>query len=185
VFRPLSYYPKEFIGKDLNKSIFPILTEGFEGNLFINHNFRSIFLVDGDELISIPAEHSKFPKDPPSSNSNMFEDMDEIMRIINHADIYLNLYYFKQLEVFVRVAKFEDIPDMSSGLDPHVAAHWGLVFLDKEYNRIGELDLPENRFNGFGLFADNEGIWISIDHPKHPDLSEDYLRFRLIEIKSP
>jgi hypothetical protein len=54
--------------------------------------------------------------------------------------------------------------------------------LDSEFNKIGELELEENQFNGTYIFGNQEGIWVSTDHPDNPELSEDFLKFRLIEV---
>jgi hypothetical protein len=181
---PLSYFPEEFVGSNLNKSIFPLLSKGPEGTPMINLNFRDIYYLKDGKPTAAYAAHSKFPHDPPLSSSlNMFEDMPEIMRMVSYTDIYTHFLYLKDLDIFVRVAKFEDIPENEFGGDSHVASKWGLVFLDANFNKIGELDLEENRFNGTYIFGDKDGIWVSIDHPENPELSEDYLRFRLIEVK--
>ena len=113
----------------------------------------------------------------------MFEDMPEIMKIVNHVDIYTDLFYFKNQELMVRVAKFEDIPENMFEPGSFLASKWGLVFLDKEFNKIAEMELEPDRYNGRYIFEDKEGIWISTDHPNNPDLSEDVLRFQLFEVK--
>ncbi|SDA96423.1 hypothetical protein SAMN03080617_04223 [Algoriphagus alkaliphilus] len=113
----------------------------------------------------------------------MFEDMPEIMKLINYADIYTDLFYLKNQKLMVRVAKFEDVPDNYLDADSFLASRWGLVFLDSDFNKVGEMELTPDRFNGRNIFGDHEGIWISTDHPENPDMSEDFLRFRLITVK--
>lgn len=180
---PISYFPKEFVGDNLNKSIFPLLSKGPGGTPMINMNFRNIYYLKSGEVIPAFAPHSKFPHEPPlSSSPNMFEDMSEIMKIVSYTDIYTNLMYIKSLDMIVRVAKFEDIPEDQFGPENHIASRWGLVFLDSDFNKIGELDLDENQFNGNYIFGNDDGIWVSIDHPDNPMLSEDFLKFRLIEV---
>jgi hypothetical protein len=181
-FLPMSYFPEEFVGTNLNKSIFPLLSKDPSGSPMINMNFRNIYHFKDGEIISSPAAHSKFPHEPPlSSSPNMFEDMPEIMRMVSYTDIYTSLIYLADLDLIVRVAKFEDIPKDQFGSETHIASKWGLVFLDSDFNKIGELDLEENQFNGAYLFGNREGIWVSTDHPDNPELSEDFLKFRLIE----
>lgn len=184
-FLPMSYFPEEFVGTNLNKSIFPLLSKGPDGSPMINMNFRNIYHFKDGEIISTPAAHSRFPHEPPlSSSPNMFEDMPEIMRMISYTDIYTELIYLEELDLIVRVAKFEDIPEDEFGPETQIASKWGLVFLDSDFNKIGELDLEENQFNGTYIFGDKDGVWVSADHPDNPELSEDYLRFRLIEVGS-
>uniref|UniRef100_UPI0035942928 DUF4221 family protein n=1 Tax=Aquiflexum sp. TaxID=1872584 RepID=UPI0035942928 len=182
-FIPVSYFPEEFVGTNLNKSIFPLLSKGPNGSPLINMNFRNIYHFKDGEIISSPAAHSKFPNDPPlSSSPNMFEDMPEIMKMIRYTDIYTQLLYLQELDLMVRVAKYEDIPEGEFGPETHIASKWGLVFLDSDFNKVGELDLEENQFNGTYIFGNQEGVWVSTDHPDNPELSEDFLKFRLIEV---
>ena len=182
-FIPMSYFPKEFVGTNLNKSIFPLLSKGPEESPMINMNFRDIYYLKNGKPSAASAAHSKFPHDPPlSSSPNMFEDMSEIMKMISYTDIYTQLLYLKDLDLFVRVAKFEDVPEEEFSGDSHIASRWGQVFLDAGLNKIGELELPKNLFNGTYIFGDQEGIWVSTDHPENPELSEDFLKFRLIEV---
>jgi hypothetical protein len=183
-FTPISYFPEEFVGDNLNKSIFPLLSLGPDDMPVINMNFRNIYRIKEGEVVSSFAGHSAFPNDPPVSKSpNMFEDMPEIMKIINHVDIYTDLFCFKNQGLMVRAAKFEDIPENIFDPGSFLASRWGLVFLDLDFNKIGEMELAPDRYNGQYIFEDKDGIWISIDHPNNPDLSEDLLRFQLIEIK--
>jgi len=56
------------------------------------------------------------------------------------------------------------------------------VFLDTDYKKVGEITLEPNQYNGQYIFGTNEGIWISTDHPENPELSEDFMRFQLIEV---
>lgn len=183
-FTPVSYFPAEFVGDNLKKSIFPLLSLGPDEVPVINMNFRNIYRIKDGEVISSFAGHSGFPNDPPTSDSpNMFEDMPEIMRMIKYTDIYTDLFYHKNQDLMVRVAKFEDVPENYLDADSFLASKWGLVFLDSEFNKVGELDLMPDRYYGKYIFGDKAGIWVSTDHPENPDFSEDFLRFQLIEVK--
>jgi hypothetical protein len=57
-----------------------------------------------------------------------------------------------------------------------------LVFLDSDFNKVGEMELETDRYYGKYIFGDREGIWVSADHQNNPDFSEDFLRFQLIEV---
>lgn len=183
-FTTISYFPEEFVGDNLNKSIFPLLSLGPEEMPVINMNFRNIYSIKDGEVIASFAGHSGFPNDPPTSDSpKMFENMEEIMKIIKHVDIYTDLFFLKNQDLMVRVAKFEDIPENILDADSFLASKWGLVFLDSDFNKVGELELAPDQYNGHYIFGDKEGIWISTDHPENPVLAEDFIRFQLIEVK--
>ena len=182
-FTPVSYFPEEFVGNNLNKAIFPILSLGPDQEPVINLNFRNLYQVKNGEVQAHSAAHSEFPEEPTTSSmSNMFEDMNEIMKMINNVDIYTDLFYLPEQELLVRVAKFEDIPENTADAT-FLASQWGLVFLDTDYKKVGEITLEPNQYNGQYIFGTKEGIWISTDHPENPELSEDFLRFQLIEVK--
>ncbi|MFN3996188.1 DUF4221 family protein [Algoriphagus sp.] len=183
-FDMISYFPEEFVGDNLNKSIFPLLSLGPDDRPVINMNFRNIYRIVDGAVISSFAGHSGFPNNPPTSNSpKLFEDMDEIMKLINHVDIYTDLFYLKNQDLMVRVAKFEDVPENYMDSDSFMASRWGLVFLDSDFNKVGELELETDRYYGKYIFGDKEGIWVSADHQNNPDFSEDFLRFQLIEVR--
>jgi hypothetical protein len=182
-FDMISYFPEEFVGDNLNKSIFPLLSLGPDDMPVINMNFRNIYRITDGKVISSFAGHSGFPNDPPTSDSpKLFEDMDEIMKLINHVDIYTDLFYLKNQGLMVRVAKFEDIPENVLDTEAFMPSRWGLVFLDSDFNKVGEMELETDRYYGKYIFGDKEGIWVSADHQNNPDFSEDFLRFQLIEV---
>ncbi|WP_144605792.1 DUF4221 family protein [Algoriphagus algorifonticola] len=181
-FTPVSYFPAEFVGTNLNKAIFPLLSLGPDQEPVINLNFRNLYQVKNGKIQAHLAAHSEFPEEPTTSSMpNMFEDMNEIMKMINNVDIYTDLFYLPEQELLVRVAKFEDIPESTADAT-FLASQWGLVFLDTDYKKIGEITLEPNQYNGQYIFGTNEGIWISTDHPENPELSEDFMRFQLIEV---
>lgn len=183
-FSAASYFPEEFIGTNLNKAIFPLLSLGPKGEPVINLNFRNIYYLNKGEVRSSAAGLTSFGDDPPTSAMpNMFEDMNEIMKMINHVDMYTDLYYLSAQDLLVRVAKFEDIPENMMDTNGFMASRWGLVFLNSSFQKIGELELEPNRYNPRYLFGTEEGIWISTAHPENPDLEEDFISFQLIEVK--
>lgn len=183
-FTPVSYFPEEFVGDNLNKSIFPLLSLGPDEMPIVNMNFRDIYRIADGKAISSFAGHSGFPIDPPTSNSpKLFEDMDELMKMINHVDSYTDLFYLKNQDLMVRVAKFEDIPENVLDTDAFMPSRWGLVFLDSDFNKVGEMELDTAMFYGKYIFGDKEGIWVSADHQNNPDFSEDFLRFQLIQVR--
>lgn len=183
-FTPVSYFTAEFVGDNLKKGIFPLLSLGPDDMPIVNMNFRDIYRIVDGKAISSFAGHSGFPNDPPTSSSpNMFEDMPEIMRMMNYTDIYTDLFYLEKPGLMVRVAKFEDVPENYLDSDSFMPSRWGLVFLDTEFNKVGELELEADRFYGKYIFGDDDGIWVSADHQDNPDFSEDFLRFQLIEVR--
>jgi hypothetical protein len=54
-----------------------------------------------------------------------------------------------------------------------------LIF-DENFKKLGEYDLPNNRFFVIDHFVAPDGLYISENHPENPELNEDILRFRKI-----
>ncbi len=182
VFEYLSFYDAEFIGSNLNKFIPPLIYQGANSKIIINHNYKNIFLFDGERSIRKEAAYSSFPINPPSSEQDIFDDMNELMRLIRFEDIYSRVFYFSQHQLYVRTAQHKETHKDPSGMEEHIAAKWGLVFLNEEFNKVGELELPESKFNPNYMFATAEGIWISTAHPDNPDLEEGVLQFQLLKL---
>jgi hypothetical protein len=181
-FQPLSHYDVGFLGSNLNKHIIPSLHRAKGDAFVVNHNYRDIWVIEGEEISQHPAAHSKFPKDPPMSDKDIFEDMNEMMRIMNYSDIYTDFHYLPSLNLYVRTAKFEDIPMQEAPMESFFAASWGLVFLDMDFKKVGELDLPSKKYNPKYIFATEVGIWVSTTHPDNPDVEEGVITFELIKV---
>ncbi len=178
-----SMFDREFLGNNLNKMIMSGVTLGKNGELIVNYNFRDIYVIKDGNQRSYSASFSQFPTDPPTSSKDLFEDMDEIMRIMNYSNAYERIEYLPLHDLYMRVAKFEESPD--DGMDFQrlfLSSKWALVFLDENFQKVGEIVLPESATNGNYIFETEEGIWFSTDHPDNPELDEEKFQFRLLTI---
>ncbi|TVP54644.1 MAG: DUF4221 domain-containing protein [Mongoliibacter sp.] len=182
-YKELNKFDLEFLGDNLNKMIIPTsVALGKNNEIIINHNYRNIYVYHNGETKKFPAMLSDFSKDLPVSSTDMFEDMNEIMKIINYSDIYESVTYFPEQEIYVRNAKFAESPEGGIDADGQfLQSKWGLVFLDENFEKLGELILPEKAANGNYVFENQEGIWYSTDHPDNPDIDEEVMQFKLIQ----
>jgi hypothetical protein len=57
-----------------------------------------------------------------------------------------------------------------------------VIILDKNFNKIGETRLPENRHNVQSFFVGKKGLYISDSHPDNPTNREDRLTFTCYEL---
>ncbi|SNS49382.1 protein of unknown function [Belliella buryatensis] len=179
-----SMFDREFLGTNLNKMIMSGVTLGKNGELIVNLNFRDIYVMKDGVQHSYPASFSQFPADPPTSSKDMFEDMDEIMRIMNYSNAYERTAYLPLHNLYMRVARFEESPgDEMESRVTFLASKWALVFLDEDFQKVGEIILPESATNANYIFETEEGIWFSTDHPNNPDIDEDLFQFRLLTVK--
>ncbi|MFD2036905.1 DUF4221 family protein [Belliella marina] len=179
-YEKLSFFDRTYLGNNLNKFIMPTLGIGKNGEMIINHNYKDIFVYHKGEVINVEASLTGFSPDPPVSQKDMFEEMDEIMRLMNHTDNYLNFAFYPHHNIYIRTAKFEEAPEGDDFMGTFMPSKWALVFLDEQFKKVGELNLPEKETNGNYIFDTKEGIWFSTDHPDNPDLDEDKLQFRLL-----
>ncbi|MCH7402168.1 DUF4221 family protein [Belliella kenyensis] len=179
----LSFYDKTYLGSNLNKFIMPFINKGKNNEIIINHNYKDIYVYKNNEVNKLAASFSKFSPEPPVSDRDIFEDMDEIMRLINYTDSYESIHFLPQQNTYVRVAKFEDEVEGGDAMRQYVPSRWAFIFLDEQFAKTGELILPENEANGNYVFDSEEGIWFSVDHPDNPGLDEEKLQFRLLKAK--
>lgn len=181
----VSNFDKDFLGTNLNKMIMPAMIFGKNKEVVIHHRYKDIFVIQEGVQKSYDASLSAFSPEPiVSSMDNMFDDMDEIMRIMNYSDAYEEIVYLPLHNKYMRVAKFEELPE--DGVDMNrtfLPSKWALVFLNDQFQKQGEIILPESETNGNYIFETEEGIWFSTDHPNNPNLEEDKFQFRLLKIK--
>ncbi|PRY88133.1 DUF4221 family protein [Mongoliibacter ruber] len=183
VYEDLNDFDLGFLGDNLNKLIIPSIAYGKNGEILINHNFRDLYVYKNGSVEQFYAGISTFPNDPPVSSVDMFEDMMEVMRIISFSDMYESVSFFPKQNVYVRKAKFAESPEDGMDADGQfLQSTWGLVFLDEDFNHLGELVLPESMANGNYLFDTEKGFWYSTDHPNNPEVDEEVLQFRLIKV---
>jgi len=57
-----------------------------------------------------------------------------------------------------------------------------VIILDKQFKKIGETKLPENRHNIQSFFVGKKGLYISDSHPDNPNNREDRLTFTCYEL---
>jgi hypothetical protein len=184
-YETISDFDKDFLGTNLNKMIMPAMIFGKNKEVIIHHRYKDIFVIEEGVQKSFDASLSSFSPEPiVSSMDNMFDDMEEIMRIMNYSDAYEEILYLPLHNKYMRVAKFEEMPE--DGVDMNrtfLPSKWALVFLNDKFEKEGEIMLPESETNGNYIFETKEGIWFSTDHPDNPNLDEDKFQFRLLKIK--
>lgn len=184
-YEVISTFDRGFLGTNLNKMIMPSMILGKNGEVIINHNYKDIFVIQDGKQNSFEASFSGFSSDPPvSSMPDMFDDMDEIMRIMNYSDAYEEIVYLPLHNKYMRMAKFEELPE--DGVDMNrtfLPSKWALIFLNEKFEKEGEIVLPQSETNGNYIFETEEGIWFSTDHPNNSELDEEKFQFRLLKLK--
>jgi hypothetical protein len=57
-----------------------------------------------------------------------------------------------------------------------------IIIIDKNFRKIGELKLPQNKFLVSNAFVAKEGLYISNNHPENPQMQDNKLSFTLFEL---
>lgn len=61
--------------------------------------------------------------------------------------------------------------------------NFSIIILDNQLNVIGETTFPSYTYNSNLSFILEDGLYLSLNHIKNPDYSDDLLRFQKIELK--
>lgn len=61
--------------------------------------------------------------------------------------------------------------------------NFSIIILDNRLNIIGETSFPSYTYNSNLSFILEDGLYLSLNHIKNPDYSDDLLRFQKIELK--
>ncbi|UJP63537.1 DUF4221 family protein [Mongoliitalea daihaiensis] len=179
----VSTYSTDFLGTNLNKNIMPTLFRGLNGAVIINHNFKDIWAFQEGELLQKEVSFSQFSPMPPSSSKDIFEDMDEIMRLLNYSDAYWELFPLPKQQLLARIVKFEEKPEEEVFGMEFIPSKWGMILVNSTYEKQGEFLFPSNSYNPQLLYSDLAGMWVCTTHPNRADIEEGVLVFELLITK--
>ncbi len=178
---------------------FPEDYEGFHNAYYVTYS--RIVNDAGDFVYSFPMCHDLYIKkangevykQPAPSryakgvdirkNTEFADDLDELKASIE-GYAYRYIIYDPYREVYYRFFRHPmSYIDPTTGLQRSKDDNpYSIIVLDKDFQWIGEYRLPNYTFNTdsyFGYFLNSEGLWIANNHPKNPELEEDYLTFTL------
>lgn len=100
---------------------------------------------------------------------------------------YGKILYDKYRNVYYRfVYPYCEIDDYSGDyLDLYRSGKktFSIIVLDKQLNVIGETSFPPYTYNSNLAFILEDGLYVSLNHIKNPDYSDDILRFQKLELK--
>ena len=60
---------------------------------------------------------------------------------------------------------------------------FAILILDNQLNVVGETSFPAYTYNSNLSFILEDGLYVSLNHIKNPDYSDDILRFQKLELK--
>ncbi|WP_410266177.1 DUF4221 family protein [Cyclobacterium sp.] len=108
----------------------------------------------------------------------------EYMTYLFTSPRYEGLIYDKYREIYYRfcypsieISGQEEINQLRA-----YPKDFSIMILDSELNILGETRLTERHLVPNNVFVAEEGLYISANHPDNPNLKEDWLEFKLLEL---
>jgi hypothetical protein len=180
---PLNY-PEKLIDKDIfemrkcwmkgNNNCF-LFTFSILGDLFVTQNFSSFkeIPIQTDYQLVLPENIYKY--------SNDFQ---KVMDYKAKKDIISDLFYdeYRSLYYIFVDKRKENTANEKTTLSS-LSQNCLLIILDKDFNHLGDVHLPENTYYAGNLFITQKGIYISENHLNNPSYNEDAMKYRLFKIK--
>ncbi|WP_418697098.1 DUF4221 family protein [Bacteroides sp.] len=161
----------------------------YNGNSFIYS-----FYADEDLYITSPA-HEKIEKKKAKSKyidgvtvfrSNE-DDFQKMIKAQCEQASYGKILYDKYRDVYYRFAYPPcEINDYSGDYVELLRSgrkSFSIMILDNQLNVIGETSFPAYTYNSNLSFILEDGLYVSLNHIKNPDYSDDVLRFQKLELK--
>ncbi len=129
-------------------------------------------------LQSHPAAAEENPKIEPEKKQ--YDDVKAVAECYNYFIISYDSYrkrYYRFL--FKPIPEGRNIDNLTMA-NVYAYKPCTILIFDENFKKLGEYDLPDNRFFVIDHFVAPDGLYISENHPENPELNEDILRFRKI-----
>ncbi|WP_221407741.1 DUF4221 family protein [Thermoflexibacter ruber] len=170
--------------------------EGKKDPIFSRIKAKDKFVYSflGDNYLYVTQDHNKFDK--YFAGSQFFEkmkpypknkgDVIDYMKYMCENSYYDYLIYDEYREVFYRFVNLGIEVTSKANLEklvsyPPLAS---IIIIDKNFKKIGELKLPQNKFLISNAFVAKEGLYISNNHPENPEMQDDKLSFTLFKFRN-
>lgn len=169
-------YPTDYIDRGLKP---------FEASReYVNGKF--IYSFAADHHIYITADHQSIIKKLAKSDfirefPALTKDMNPFSyrRYIEQNSFYGSLVYDPYRKVYYR---FCDLASNLMNIEGY-RQHQSIIILDSDFNKIGEVRLPDRKFNTTNYFVGIEGLYLSNNTPYNPHLDKGKLSFTLLKLE--
>lgn len=108
----------------------------------------------------------------------------ETMQYMNTSSRYDNLIYDPYRNLYYRfayptlnISELNEIQRLRTAPGPFV-----IMVLDDELNILGETYFEAGRYLPTNFFIHKDGLYLSINHPDHPENDEDMFKFELLRV---
>jgi len=176
-------YPKGYLADGLKAPYFSIAASADQVvySFFADHDLH---VAEGGamEMKTVPAKSRYLPQEFPylSRTAVQLEYMSYLFTSPRYEgliyDIYRHVYYrfcFPPIEIKGQ----EEINQLRA-----YPKDFSIIILNDELNILGETRFEGRHLVPNNVFVAEEGLYISANHPDNPNLEEDWLEFKLLEL---
>lgn len=176
-------YPKSYLEEGLKAPYFSMAAspDRVVYSFFADHRLQVAQGIS-TETKTVPAKSRYLPQDFPSLSRTALQL--EYMTYLFTSPRYEGLIYDSYREVFYRFC-FPSIETRGQEEINQLRAYpkdFSIMILDSELNILGETRLTGKHLVPNNVFVAEEGLYISANHPDNPNLNEDWLEFKLLEL---
>jgi hypothetical protein len=120
-----------------------------------------------------------------AGSHSIADDQKKYDRLILEQPVYPTLVYDNYRKVYYRLAwlAHDDTSILDDIVRIYVEKPLKIIILDENLVKIGETNLPANRYFSFQCFLGPEGLYLSDAHPDNPEIQEDRLSFTLLKLQ--
>lgn len=176
-------YPNGYLAEGLKAPYFSMAAspDRVVYSFFADHHLH---VAEGAsmETKEVPAKSRYLPQDFPSLSRTAVQL--EYMTYLFTSPRYEGLIYDSYREVYYRfcfpstdIKGQEEINELRA-----YPKDFSIMILDSELNVLGETRFKGKHLVPNNVFVAEEGLYISANHPDNPNLDEDWLEFKLLEL---
>lgn len=169
-------YPKDYIDHGLKP---------FEASReYVNGKF--VYSFASDHHIYITADHRSIVRKPAKSDfiggfPALTKDMNPFSyrRYLEQNSFYRSIVYDRYRKVYYR---FCDLASNLMNIEGY-RQHQSIIILDSDFNKIGEVRLPDRKFNTTNYFVGPDGLYLSNNTPYNSNFDKGKLSFTLLRLE--
>jgi hypothetical protein len=146
---------------------------------------------DNNKIDEIKKVESKYVKKLLYYDPNNKKDINNALRLKVENQEYIGIAYDQFRNIYYRFFSsgykgryLKNKELFKKYLNP---PNFGIMVLNKDFNILCEVILPENIYSQHKFFIAEEGLYLSADHPNNPNLKEDewcFHIYNLVELKN-
>ena len=128
--------------------------------------------------ISLDKAKGKYSKALPMNYTK-----DEQLKAVTENYSHRTIFYDKYREVYYQMVLGPTDKLIANDYNAFFAQPMYFVILNKNFEKIGEVRMPSNKYSFMGLFIGKEGLYIPQTNTENPELKEDEITFSIYKLE--